>query len=291
MENLTQSADTLSEHQKLLLSMLKDFDAVCREHNIQYMLFAGTALGAVRHHGFIPWDDDADVIMMRPDYELFFECAAKDFDTEKYFVQRGFSPHWPMQFSKLRLNNTACIEKYHPKDPEIHQGIYIDIFPCDNLANNKTVRKLQFLTSKIVIAKALYARGYETDSIAKKCFMQFCRLLPLEPFRRFCVRSKDSGSDMVHSFFAASKKYEKSVFPRKWFEETVRVPFEDLALPVSEYYDELLTRLYGDYMIPLSEEKRGCKVHGKIVDPHNSYKKYIELQKSMEFSEYTRSIR
>ena len=115
MENLTQSADTLSEHQKLLLSMLKDFDAVCRKHNIQYMLFAGTALGAVRHRGFIPWDDDADVIMLRSEYERFFECAAKDFDTGKYFVQREFSPHWPMQFSKLRLNNTACIEKYHPK--------------------------------------------------------------------------------------------------------------------------------------------------------------------------------
>ena len=164
MENLTQSADTLSEHQKLLLSMLKDFDAVCRKHNIQYMLFAGTALGAVRHRGFIPWDDDADVIMLRSEYERFFECAAKDFDTGKYFVQREFSPHWPMQFSKLRLNNTACIEKYHPKDPEIHQGVYIDIFPCDNLAYKKAVRKLQFSASKIVIAKALYARGYETDS-------------------------------------------------------------------------------------------------------------------------------
>lgn len=119
-----------------------------------------------------------------------------------------------MQFSKLRLNNTACIEKYHPKDPEIHQGIYIDIFPCDNLANNKTVRKLQFLASKIVIAKALYARGYETDSIAKKCFMQFCRLLPLEPFRRFCVRSKDSGSDMVHSFLRQAKNMKKR-FPAR----------------------------------------------------------------------------
>lgn len=77
MENLTQSADTLSEHQKLLLSMLKDFDAVCRKHNIQYMLFAGTALGAVRHRGFIPWDDDADVIMLRSEYERFLNVPRK----------------------------------------------------------------------------------------------------------------------------------------------------------------------------------------------------------------------
>ena len=281
----------LNEHQKILLSILKDFDAVCRKHNIQYMLFAGTALGAVRHRGFIPWDDDADVIMMRSDYERFFKCAAKDFDTEKYFVQQEFSPHWPMQFSKLRLNNTACIEKYHPKDPEVHQGIYIDIFPCDNLSDNKTVRKLQFLASKIVIAKALYARGYETDSVAKKCFMQFCRLLPLEPFRKFCVRSKDSGSDMVHSFFAASKRYEKSIFPREWFEKTMRVPFEDAEFPVSCQCSELLTKLYGDYeRIPPPEERR-CKEHAAILDTECSYKEYLDEQQKMKIDVYTRSIR
>ena len=110
MKNLTQ-LNELSEHQKVLLSMLKDFDAVCEKRGIRYMLFAGTALGAVRHSGFIPWDDDADVILMRADYEKFFECAAKDFDAEKYYVQREYGAHWPMQFSKLRLNNTACIEK------------------------------------------------------------------------------------------------------------------------------------------------------------------------------------
>ena len=232
MNDLIQ-LNELSEHQKVLLSMLKDFDAVCEKHGIRYMLFAGTALGAVRHSGFIPWDDDADVILMRADYEKFFECAAKDFDAEKYYVQREYGAHWPMQFSKLRLNNTACIEKYHPKDPEIHQGIYIDIFPCDNLSDNKAVRKLQFLASKIVIAKALYARGYETDSFAKKCFMQLCRPLPLEPFKRICIRRKDSSSYMVHSFFAASKSYEKSIFPREWFEKTMRVPFEDAEFPIS----------------------------------------------------------
>lgn len=281
----------LSEHQKVLLSMLKDFDAVCEKHDIHYILFAGTALGAVRHHGFIPWDDDADVIMLRCDYERFFECAAKDFDAEKYYVQREFSSHWPMQFSKLRLNNTACMEKYYPKDPEIHQGIYIDIFPCDNLSDSKAVGKLQFSASKIVIAKALYARGYETDSIIKKCFMQFCRLLPLEPFRKFCVRSKDSGSEMVHSFLAASKRYKKSVFPREWFEKTVRVPFEDTKLPVSCHCAEMLAELYGDYLKIPPPEERKCKEHAAILDTEHSYTQYLNEQRKMKIDTYTKSIR
>ena len=117
----------LSAHQKLLLEMLKDFDAVCRRHGIRYQLFAGSALGAVRHNGFIPWDDDLDVILSRSEYERFFREAAMDFDPEIYYVQQEHSPHWPMQFSKLRRNGTTCIEKYHPKDPGIHQGVYIDM--------------------------------------------------------------------------------------------------------------------------------------------------------------------
>ena len=91
----------LTEHQALLFEMLRDFDGVCRRHNIHYQLFAGTALGAVRHSGFIPWDDDVDVILMRDEYERFFREAAPDFDPVVYYVQKDNSPHWPMQFSKL----------------------------------------------------------------------------------------------------------------------------------------------------------------------------------------------
>lgn len=80
--------EKMTVHQELLLEMLKDFDAVCRRHHISYQLFAGTALGAVRHHGFIPWDDDIDVILIRSEYQRFFDEAAGDFDPEIYYVQQ-----------------------------------------------------------------------------------------------------------------------------------------------------------------------------------------------------------
>ena len=134
-----EEVKAMTAHQALLLEMLKDFDAVCRRHHISYQLFAGTALGAVRHHGFIPWDDDVDVILMRSEYDRLFAEAAGDFDPERYYVQQEHGPHWPMQFSKLRRNHTACIEKYHPKDMAIHQGVYLDIFPCDRLSEKGAV--------------------------------------------------------------------------------------------------------------------------------------------------------
>lgn len=91
--------------------------------------------------------------------------------------------------------------------------------------------------------------------------------------------------------FGASSRYERSIYPREWFTETVLLPFEDGEFPVSAHYDELLTTLYGDYMTPTPVEKRGQKVHAEIVDLERSYTEYIGVQKQMKFKEYSRSIR
>lgn len=281
----------INELQKIQLSMLKDFDAVCQKHRISYQLFSGTALGAVRHKGFIPWDDDIDVVMLREDYERFFDSASKELDSNKYYVQREFSEHWPMFFSKLRLNGTTYIEKYHSHDARIHQGIYIDIFPCDNLSDNRLMQKLQYIASKIVIAKSLYARGYETNSTVKKCFMQFCRILPTEPFKRLCIRRNDSSSLKVHTFFGGGKKFERSIFFREWFEQSVKMRFEDSEFPVSAHYDEMLRVMYGDYMIMPTLEQRVCKRHAAIVDINKPYTFHLEEQRNMKIEKYTESIR
>lgn len=280
----------LKEHQMTMLSLLCEVERICQKYHISYMLFAGTLLGSIRHRGFIPWDDDLDIIMLRPEYERFLEIAPKELDADVYYLQKEFSPHWPMFFSKLRKNGTACIERYIPKDRQTHQGIFIDIFPCDNLRDNAFFRKLQFYASKIVIAKALDARGYLTDNWKKKLFILCCRLIPQKSLVDF-VQYRNGDSQMVHTFFGASSKYEKSIFPREWFTETEMHSFEEGHYPVSVHYHELLTTLYGDYMIPTPENKRGCKVHGEIVDLEHSYESYFDIVRTLQFREYSRSIR
>ena len=281
---------TLQEHQGVLLELLTEFDRVCRKLNIRYILFAGSMLGAVRHGGFIPWDDDLDVIMLREDYERFLAEAPQEL-SEKYYLQGEFSQHWPMYFSKLRKNNTTCIEKYHPKDKQVHQGIYMDIFPCDNASDKAPVRKLQYYASRAVIAKSLYARGYDTDSALKKVFMAACRLLPMKPLLLF-ARHKESGkSQFVHTFFAATSRYQKGVLPREWLEEREERTFEGLTAPISAHYDEVLTTLYGDYMTIPPEEDRKCKVHCILVDTEKNYTEYLDYVDGMKFDVYTRSIR
>lgn len=286
-----ESKTTIEEHQRALFVLLQAFDEVCRKHDIHYMLFAGTALGAVRHKDFIPWDDDLDVVMLRPEYERFLAVAPREIDNEKFYLQIEHSDHWPMFFSKLRMNNTTCLERFVPKDPLIHQGVFMDIFPCDNLSDNPLVRKLQFYASKVVISKSLERRGYLTDSALKKAFMLLCRCLPMAPFKRFVLQRGRGDTAYVHTFFGGAVRYEKNIYPRQWFQKEILMPFHGGEYPVSAQYDELLTNVYGDYMTPQPEKDRGCKVHAEFIDLEHPYTEYLEQQKSMTFKEYSRSIR
>ena len=284
-------SENLKEHQSVMYEMLKEVDRICRKNNITYMLFAGTMLGAVRHKGFIPWDDDLDILMLRREYEKFLKIAEKDLNLEKYYLQKEFSPHWPMFFSKLRCNGTACIERYVPKDEDTHMGVYIDIFPCDNLHENKIMRKLQFTASKIVIANSLGKRGYLTNSKLKKAVILISRIMPTNILKDFVEYKKGTRFSMVHTFFGGASQYVKNIYPRNWLSQTKTCQFEDGQFPIPVGYDEILTQLYGDYMIPLAKDKRGAKKHAEIVDLYNSYIVYKGIQKKIHFGEYTRSIR
>lgn len=278
------------QHQKVLLMLLREFDRVCKELSIPYILFAGTMLGAVRHQGFIPWDDDLDVMMLREDYDRFLREAETILDQKKFFLQKEFSEHWPMFFSKLRLNGTTCLEKFHPKDHNIHQGVYIDIFPCDNAAERSLDRKVQFYASKVVIAKGLDARGYDTDSWKKRLFIAGCRLLPKKPFLAI-TKGLGKKTAFVHSFLGGASSFDKSVYPRECFENRMEAIFEGRNYPISAGYDRLLRILYGDYMRVPPPEERVCKQHAILIDLERSYEEYLHYRDDMKFDHYTRSIR
>lgn len=277
-------------HQNALLGLLQEFDRVCKELSVSYVLFAGTMLGAVRHQGFIPWDDDLDVMMLREDYDRFLREADSILYRDVFFLQKEFSEHWPMFFSKLRLNGTTCLEKYHPKDQQTHQGIYMDIFPCDNAAGTNFGRKIQFYASKVVISKSLDARGYDTDSRKKKLFIAVCKLLPRKPFL-VLTRGFGKKTQFVHSFLGGASSFAKNVYPRACFEEQVEGCFEGGVYPIPKDYDQLLRMLYGDYMRLPPPEERICKQHAILIDLEQSYENYSSYRDGMKFDTYTRSIR
>lgn len=281
---------TLKEHQKALTVILEEFDRVCRQLDIPYVLFAGTMLGAVRRQAFIPWDDDVDILMLRCDYERFLREAETVLDTEKFYLQKEYSEHWPMFFSKLRLNGTTCLEKYHPKDPQIHQGVYIDLFPCDDAAKSELGRRIQYMAAKVVIAKCVDKRGYDTESRVKKLAMAVSRVLPMKLFLRIARKGNTSGGK-VHTFLGGGRTYSKNVFCREYFEERTTAVFEGKSYPISAHYEKLLYQLYGEYTEELPPEKREVKEHAILVDLEQPYEAYQDYRNGMDFEVHTRSIR
>jgi lipopolysaccharide cholinephosphotransferase len=279
----------LKEQQAVLLELLHEFDRICKKHRIPYVMFCGSAIGAVRHNGIIPWDDDADVSMLRNDYERFLKIAPTELN-EQYYLQAEGSAHWMMNFSKLRKNNTTYLEKFHPKDKQMHQGIYIDIFPCDNASDKEWIRKVQFYASRVALAKSLWKRGYETDSIKKKLFMSLCSILPEKPFKKISMMKNKSDSRYVQTFLACTSRYKKGVYERVWFTETTEIAFEDMIVPISAHYDALLTKLYGDYMQIPSEEDRKIKEHAILIDTERNYTEYEHYRDGMVWDVHTRNI-
>ena len=150
--------------------------------------------------------------------------------------------------------------------------------------------KLQFYASRVTLAKALYKRGYETDSKVKKIFMKFCDLLPNEPFHKFAMQKNKNDSEYVHTFLACTSRYKKGIYKRIWFTKTIEMQFENIKVPVSAYYNDLLTTMYGDYMRIPSEEEREIKVHAVLIDTERNYTEYEHYRDDMTFDVYTRNI-
>ena len=129
--------------QKCELEILSEIDRICVRHRIPYFAIGGTALGAIRHKGFIPWDDDIDIAMERNEYNRFLSYASKELGSSFFIQNIDSEPDSPFYFTKIRKNDTQFVECYL-KEAGIHQGIFVDIFPFDHINNNRWIAALHY---------------------------------------------------------------------------------------------------------------------------------------------------
>lgn len=258
--------------QSKLLEILKDFDSFCKENDIEYTLAYGTVIGAVRHGGFIPWDDDIDVEMTPENYYKFLSTFENN---EEYTLQKD-TVDYPLPFSKLRANKTTFIEDipYRKKYKKINQGMYIDILCMDKVPNNNFLQKLQYSFAMITKSQSLFLRGYNAKTFKKKIIIFFsCILLPFRKLMlKFVKRFNNNKNIHTYTDFVVSRKL--------YFDENVFFPvkmmkFCDTNFPVPNQYDKYLRDIYGDYNILPSEEERLARIHAKLFYVDKPYKDYI----------------
>jgi len=254
--------EELKKLQKVELELLVEFDRICRKHNIIYSIDGGTLLGAVRHGGFIPWDDDADVVMVRKEYEKFLSVVDQELDTDKFYLQDlNRTPGYRWGYGKLRRRNTEFIRLNQEHMP-YEQGIFLDIFVCDNVPDNYLLRCMCNFHS-FIYRKIFYSEvGKGTASGLAKLVYKVLNLIPEKTIKKrynkyVKFRNKKS-TEMVKclTFQACNNVYG---YKRKWYEDTIDMQFEDVSLKACRDYDEYLKFLYGDYMKLPPIEKR--KVH------------------------------
>ena len=249
----------LSAVQQTLLGFLKEVDRICRKNNIKYFLGGGTLLGAVRHKGFIPWDDDADVMMLRDDYERFLSVLKTDLPP--YITDQNTEQANHFAFTKLRLNDTILSTEFSARFKGLHNGVFLDVLAQDKTSNKKAASRLHMkMTAQLRWLVLNKWRG--TPMNANNKLVSFIgdvikAILPLSLLEKMQngimkrYRNKDTG--MLYD--SMGRNVERGAFPEEWLNEAVYVDFEDTKLPIPKEWDRYLTYLYGDYMdmIPVSE--------------------------------------
>lgn len=268
----------LEDIQAKLLEIAVYFDAFCRRNDVVYYLMGGSALGAIRHNGFIPWDDDIDVFMTSENYIKFFKACDVSLDTDNYYLQKENTSEWPLFFSKLRMNGTTFIEN-DTKDREMHKGFYIDVMCLNNVSANYVYRYIQFIAARLITIKTIAERGYITDSKLKKVTMiVFKELIGNKTLRLLVkiVRSLNSTNTKFVGHFFGRAKFNNTSFLSEFLGNPRYVDFSGVKLPVPHNVEKYLELRYGSKYMEMPDEKTKSLYpsHSAFVDLYNDYKKY-----------------
>ncbi len=255
--------ETLRKLQMTLLEMIVEVDRICRENDIKYSLDGGTLLGAIRHDGFIPWDDDADVVMLRSEYQKFYEVCKTQLDTSRFFLQEyRTDDQYRWGYSKMRRNNTLFLREGQ-EHVKCNQGVFLDIFVYDQVPDGFLARRIH-LFKCYCIRKGLYSEVGKVKATGfLRAWYKLINKIPrnwwFKHIEKIAAKQNAKRHELVRHMTYPYRKACRYGLPRECFDEYIEKDFEGHNFKVFKKYDLYLSRLYGDYMVLPPVEKR--KVH------------------------------
>lgn len=251
--------------QEVEFEILKIVDRFCSKYHIQYSLYAGTALGAVRHKGFIPWDDDVDIAMAREEYNRFCTLWKKHPVSGYTLSCLQYDDTCATCHAKVHKNNTILLSEGETESIG-HHGIWLDIFPIDKVGDKKNQKKVFSKATELIFLTRANTRS-TNDPLKKKAIRQILSLIPA-PIRRKRIRhiikwitendKKLSSYEMVSLSALYAFKYR---FPQDMTDQTEKIEFNGSLFDIYSKYDQMLTIIYGEYMKLPPKDKRTCTHH------------------------------
>ncbi|MBO5115235.1 MAG: LicD family protein [Peptococcaceae bacterium] len=248
--------------QSVLFQILCEIDRICKKYSIPYFLAGGTLLGAVRHQGFIPWDDDLDVMMLRQDYEKFLTVVQNELPEQLFLQTPSTEDGNHYLISKIRLSDTVFSSEYLMNFPKLHNGIFVDVIAQDYTANSLLGQKLHLKLS--LLARGLVFKKWSGQSAAAKgkeyaVFDLVKGIFSFRALERFqhCVLTlfaKRPGRKYLYD--SMGMNISKGAYPARWLSGQVNITFGGQEFPAPVEYDSYLRYLYGEYMQPVPVTQR-----------------------------------
>jgi len=251
----------LKKVQAVELDILKTVDALCKKHKLTYYMIGGTLLGAVRHRGFIPWDDDIDIAMLRADYDRFCALWALDPPTGLYLQNPEREPGFWHFISKIRKDGTLFDDEMTAASGR-HCGVYIDLFPLDNIpARDSLWQRIKYVVLRAALSAMLYKngfRGYKNPLIGAAA--RLLSPLPTALVMRAAnavMRAYNGRETGLVTSYMSHYGYRRQRMSKAIYAKPVPLRFEDGAFPAPRRYKDYLRRLFGDYKrLPPPEKRR-----------------------------------
>ncbi|WP_432644741.1 LicD family protein [Methanobrevibacter sp.] len=255
--------ETLKHLQKVQIKILKYFIEVCNKHDLTYFIYGGSLLGTIRHQGFIPWDDDIDVIMFREDFEKLNKILEKDIDENYRFINVLNEETYHYTWARLMLKDTIFNE-WWADQVDYTQNIFIDVFILDNIPNNKFKRFIHKWTCFSLNQLTMYAfLKYDNNSKIKRTVQRalyyLLKIIPISPYniKKKCINSyKKYQKDDCEEVCDFPAICQMPVYHKNDWLPPKKAQFEDIEVNVPNNYDKVLTRTYGNYMQLPPEESR-----------------------------------